>query len=149
MNKYVGIADCHGVESFIEYEEAVERGIIPALYYRASANRHRHAVVYMLDIDDSGAKTVRSFLEMGMYQPALLYLKRNAKNIQIEKGFHHCWERIPNDELDPYYKGDEEIKEEPFCGRFFRPTEDVGDDICDIKPCSEDCPYYYIRKVRK
>ncbi len=52
--KYFGIADAHGIESFIQGEPDSSENSSKAmmLHMRAGANRHRHAVVYIADLTE-------------------------------------------------------------------------------------------------
>ena len=56
--KFYGIADAHGIESFRPVTYNVDTGDLQIdprelgmMSLRANANRHRHAVVYQVDID--------------------------------------------------------------------------------------------------
>jgi len=97
--KYVGLADCHGVESFIPEAEAN----MFVLKMRALANRHRHAVVYRIDASEDLVKTINKRLEKGDYEGALVVLKVTP-NVEImkEPGMAKSWKLIPNSDLDPF-----------------------------------------------
>jgi len=98
---YVGLADCHGIESFIPEAEA-ETGLF-GLKMRAMANRQRHAVVYRADVPDDVAKTINKLLRKCKYEEALNVLKA-VPNVEImkEAGMAKSWRMIPNPSLDPF-----------------------------------------------
>jgi len=100
--EYCGIADCHGLESFIPEKDVKERLFI--LKIRALANRHRHAVVYRAEVPEDTAKVINRLLEKGEYEDSLKILQ-TIPNIEImqEHGMAKSWKLIPNKDLDPYY----------------------------------------------
>jgi hypothetical protein len=109
--KFYGIADSKGLESFTPevYNSDTERfesdtRALSIMGLRANANRHRHAVVYMADLDGQGAKEVTDLLDKGEYSDALLKLKDVAKSISLMRspGAEKSWNLIPNPDLDPY-----------------------------------------------
>jgi len=117
MSQYVGIADCHGLESFISVPERVlqaeldgENGeyaassLMAMLSVRAQANRHRHAVIYRAEVGEKEARKIKSYLSKGKYAEALIRLKNVAKKIEVGKqlGMAKSWEMIPNPKLDPF-----------------------------------------------
>ncbi len=119
MSRYVGIADAHGLESFISLPEKVleaelagQNGkesayeMVSMLSVRAMANRHRHAVVYRVEVDDADAAAIKFLLDGERYAEALIKLKKCAKEVEIGKqpGMKKSWRMIPNPELDPYRK---------------------------------------------
>lgn len=55
MTIYVGIADAHGIESFIPESEAR----VDLLQLRAACNRQRHAVVYEAELEEEQARPIR------------------------------------------------------------------------------------------
>jgi hypothetical protein len=110
--EYIGIADAHGLESFIparEYNAEEERfttnnKAIAFMSMRANANRHRHAVVYKADLDREAADVVYDLIEKGEYPEALSHLKANANEVGLIKspGAEKSWGLIPNPDLDPF-----------------------------------------------
>jgi K+/H+ antiporter YhaU regulatory subunit KhtT len=104
--KYFGIADAHGIESFVKgsIEDKEHSSAATMMYLRASANRHRHAVVYVVDIDESTAKDIDEILESGDYVEALVRLKMSVKELSLANlpGSEKSWRLIPNSDLDPY-----------------------------------------------
>jgi hypothetical protein len=110
--EYIGIADAHGLESFIparEYNAEEERfttnnKAIGFMSMRANANRHRHAVVYKADLSRENADVVYEMMEKGEYSEALSHLKANANEVGLIKspGAEKSWNLIPNPDLDPF-----------------------------------------------
>ena len=104
---YFGIADAHGIESFIKGDPTSKEHAHQAmiLHLRAGANRHRHAVVYTVDIPEHVAEDVQDHLDNGDYIEALVRLKLSVKTLQLTKlpGAEKSWGMIPNPDLDPYH----------------------------------------------
>jgi len=104
--KYFGIADAHGIESFIKGDpsEAEHSHQAMILHMRAGANRQRHAVVYVVDLAEDTAEEVDDLIIAGNYIGALEHLKSSIKELQLTKlpGAEKSWGLIPNSDLDPY-----------------------------------------------
>ncbi len=109
--KFYGIADAHGLDSFepVKFDVSTEAfNIDPRelsiMVLRANANRHRHAVVYQVDISLEDGKAVRELYSKGEHAEALIKMKELAKSIKLAKipGAEKSWNMIPNDALDPY-----------------------------------------------
>jgi len=104
--KYFGIADAHGIESFIKGDISENENSSKAmlLHIRAGLNRHRHAVVFAVDISEDDAASIEADLADGLYIEALDNLKGSVKELQLTKlvGAEKSWELIPNPDLDPY-----------------------------------------------
>ena len=100
---YYGIADCHGIESFIKEDDDMDKHM-NIMGIRASANKQRHAVLYAVRMTSEGARKIDNLLNKQEYINALKELKRIAgDNIAIPKGSSkNSWTKIPNPELDPY-----------------------------------------------
>tara|TARA_R110001583_G_scaffold109153_2_gene257816 strand:+ start:3294 stop:3635 length:342 start_codon:yes stop_codon:yes gene_type:complete len=99
---FVGIADCHGLESFLPLEgNEVNLGF---MVMRANANRHRHALVYQVELTPFQEGMMKSALENGAYIKACEMLHDPAfiENVGVEKDMMNSWEMIPNPRLDPY-----------------------------------------------
>ena len=112
MKTYCGIVDAHGLESFMECEEI---GSAPVYFtLRASHNRHRHAMVYWVELPDDKAEqmneAIRQAQEDGDWHEPLLLLKNPdfVDNVSFEDSMKRSWHMIPNDDLDPYWGGEEE-----------------------------------------
>jgi hypothetical protein len=105
--KYYGIADAHGIESFIKGDPASPENSTQTmiLHMRAGANRQRHAVVYIVDISESTAQDVDDLLEEGDYTGALVRLKLSVEDLQLTNlpGAEKSWRMIPNPDLDPFH----------------------------------------------
>jgi len=105
--KYFGIADAHGIESFIKGDPASEGNSQQAmiLHLRAGANRQRHAIVYVVDIPEEVAEEIDDLIINGKYIDALNHLKGSVKDLQLSKlpGAEKSWGMIPNPDLDPYH----------------------------------------------
>lgn len=109
--KFYGLADAHGLESFqpVVYSMSTESfNIDPRelsmMMLRANANRHRHSVVYQVDISAEVAKEVDDLMADGEHAEALIILKEKAKTVSLAKspGAEKSWGLIPNPDLDPY-----------------------------------------------
>jgi len=105
--KYFGIADAHGIESFIKGDPAESEHThqVMILNLRAGANRHRHAVVYVVDIPEDTAEEIDDLIISGNYIGALEHLKGSVKSLQLTTlpGAEKSWGLIPNPDLDPYH----------------------------------------------
>ncbi len=109
---YYGIADCHGIESFVkepdesknwgDFEELYSVGVISTepselpgkksynsqirmMAIRAKANIQRFPVVYRALLKGVDATLIDQLLTKGMYEKALEYLKENAVEIQLAR----------------------------------------------------------------
>lgn len=98
---YVGVADCHGIESFHRKEDLndMERSFS---ILRADANRQRHAIYYEASMDKKGAEVVAEFLENEDYEAALSCLKNVAIEFSCMPEHADSLKLIPNPELDPW-----------------------------------------------
>jgi hypothetical protein len=116
--KMFGIADCHGVESFIPYNESRDTAnLLFALDLRASANRQRHAVVYIADLSSEAITKIDARLNncnSNGFKSALNIIKAEAarilfyehghvKDLATASQYAKSWKMIPNDKLDPYF----------------------------------------------
>jgi hypothetical protein len=100
MTRYIGISDCHGIESLVPDDGDTVR----LLVLKAMANRHRYAVVYRVGLAKEQERTLRMLMEEGKNDIALRLLKAIGKQVEIEKGLRQSWEAIPNHALDPYWR---------------------------------------------
>ena len=102
--KYYGIADAKGVESFIPYKNLAKDNFPYVM--RANSNRHRHAVYYLVTIDTVDANIVNALIDSGKYQKALKMVKKRAITIgfpeEHSKQYKNSWDLIPTPKLDPY-----------------------------------------------
>lgn len=99
---YVGIADCHGIESLDEKKQTTpyDRTI---RQIRADANRHRHAVYFEVDLDTTALKMINGQLGESKYMVALSLLKELALETKLPKAHAKSWNMIPDPDLDPYH----------------------------------------------
>jgi len=109
---YCGIADAHGLESFMECQEM---GYAPVnLTIRASQNRQRHALVYWVQLPDEKAEQMNEAIRQaqadGDWHEPLLLLKNPdfSESVSFEVSMKDSWHMIPNDRLDLEWGGEEE-----------------------------------------
>ena len=101
LKTYVGVADCHGVESFLRkdtlssFEQACQM-------LRANANPHRHAIYYEVSIEGEHIGVVEAYLKAKQYGNALECLKRVATEFSTLPEHADHIPLIPNPALDPY-----------------------------------------------
>lgn len=103
--KYFGIADCHGIESFIESKgKEQDKESLFILYLRVMANRQRHAVLYTVELEQEEIDAINEYIKNGNYIEALRILKlQNVSFPEAEsKHFQKSWNLIPNPDLDPW-----------------------------------------------
>jgi len=103
METYIGIADCHGIESMQPEKEAEQY----LLSIRAMANKQRHALVYRVTLTKPQHRRILNLLNKGAYKLALLLIKElrdngKLKNLSVQKGCEKSFELIPNSKLDPW-----------------------------------------------
>jgi len=130
---YYGIADCHGIESFIK-EPNLDRstnldrlkelglsdmsgaddpdkkqygGNLGMMMMRCKFNSQRHPVVYRVKMSEDAASTIEEMLADGDYAEALTLMKDMAEETQIARGTgtnsEKMWKMIPNPDLDPFH----------------------------------------------
>lgn len=102
IKEYCGIADCHGIESFMPHPSK-SAGV---LEIRVLSNRHRHAVTYVVRLNDVDAERIRGLITDEKYVEALDKLKERAVNGECLLGgggaVKESFELIPNPKLDPW-----------------------------------------------
>jgi len=131
MRTFFGIADAHGLESFIEdYDNMVKDLFLTddgdagnrkltnstqfAMAMRVMYNQQRHAVVYRVQIPDPEATEIEKMMDKGEYLEALETIKElqdMGKLGKVELGTYGTtlraaeknWKMIPNPDLDPYH----------------------------------------------
>ena len=99
---YVGIADCHGIESLTLKDDTTSQDIMYKVI-RADANRHRHAVYFETELDTTALKMINGQLDESKYMVALSLLKALSLETKLPKTHAKSWDMIPNPDLDPYY----------------------------------------------
>ena len=104
LKKYMGIADAHGIESFIS-EREYKKDPFP-FNLRAMANRQRHAVMYVAELQEHSVKLIKDKLNEKDYVGALNTLKKEHVTIGFpmrnKDEYMKSWELIPNPKLDPW-----------------------------------------------
>ena len=129
---YYGIADSHGIESFLEapsqidieaQTELLDMGLInkeeskkmledfnktlSMMAMRAKFNEHRRSLVYMVELTKYDADRANELFDSGKYIDALNYIKETALTVKgaspSKATFIKWWESIPNPQLDPYH----------------------------------------------
>ena len=102
---YMGVADAHGIESFLPSKEKEDkRGF---LLLRAATNRQRHAVFFEIELDEKQAASVQKEIDKDDYVAALLVIKAAAAaagEITLDGGGDvlGSFELIPNPKIDPW-----------------------------------------------
>ncbi len=103
LTLFFGIMDCHGVESFKEYES--QKGALGGLMMRAATNRQRHAMVYFVPLDEERAEHYADRFKKAKgdkcYRSICVDLK-NENAFGCEDGMAESLALIPADELDVY-----------------------------------------------
>lgn len=100
MMEYFGIADAHGLESFLPISEWEEQAGV--LTFRTEANRHRHAVFYKAHVEPKVAEEILKCINDNEHHQALLVLKEKAEQIQVPPTQKKSFQMIPNPDLDPW-----------------------------------------------
>mgnify|MGYP003348750253 FL=1 len=109
--KYYGIADAHGLESFVPVTFnsdidgfEVDPRELSMMVLRANANRHRHAVVYQANLPIPVCREINALIKEQKFDEALTKLKDGATDIRLARspGAEKSWKLIPNPYLDPY-----------------------------------------------
>jgi len=120
---YGGIADAHGIESFLPLDQIGWQHEM-----RANSNRQRHALVFTIECTQEYADEILNMIEGkpstvtgkvwsegSRYTQALKKIKNQASedvkaggkyhgifNLSIQKGCEKSWKLIPNPDLDPW-----------------------------------------------
>jgi hypothetical protein len=100
--KHMGVADAYGLESIIYFD----RNKSFALYIRALANRHRHAVYYETWLTEEDVQKIRNMMDKRKWQEALKELKKHeiAFPEKDKEEFESSWRIIPNPKLDKAFQ---------------------------------------------
>ena len=135
-NWYYGIADCHGLESFMKEPSQTSvanmnrlkqlgvtdsgteslpgrkeyAGNLSMMQLRCRFNGQRHPVVYRARLAEEDAEMVQDLLDSGDYINALNVVKANSEEVQLTRGANgpseKAWRMIPNPDLDPMHNDD-------------------------------------------
>jgi hypothetical protein len=119
---FYGLADCHGVESFVHDVDDMSKEIFMtveddkvvrsqqfAMCLRAQANAQRHAVVYRAAIPQTKIADIEALIKDGKYVDALNSIKEHASEIMLgtygttKAAAEKNWRMIPNPDLDPHH----------------------------------------------
>ena len=99
----VGIADCHGIESYID-EKRMTKPTLFILKLRAQANRQRFALVYKAEVSEELDAKVKKALANKKFETALRLIKKGAKvSLENSPASKEHWKRIPNAKLDAFF----------------------------------------------
>ena len=98
---YIGVADCHGIESFQLKSDTTDFDRTCRIM-RSAANGQRFAVYYEASMDAAAADVIKQFLNEGEYTEALECLKRVSIELSALPEQADNLDVIPNPELDPY-----------------------------------------------
>tara|TARA_R100000458_G_C8248375_1_gene225800 strand:+ start:248 stop:589 length:342 start_codon:yes stop_codon:yes gene_type:complete len=100
--KYHGIADCHGLESFV-----AQAGGGSMMKIRAAANPQRSATYYTCELEQEHEVKMAKLMEDSEWIYALEYLKELQLPNLVAPDNPEAWSAIPNPELDPMYRYEE------------------------------------------
>lgn len=101
LETYVGVADCHGIESFQLKSDTTDYDRTCRIM-RSAANGQRRAIYYEASMDTAAADVVKQFLNDKEYIEALECLKRVSIELStLPEQIEHL-KYIPNPQLDPY-----------------------------------------------
>ena len=98
---YIGLADCHGIESFHRKEDTTSFDRACRIM-RADANRQRHAVYFEVELEAPALKIITENLDSNEYGMALEWLKRLGLELKSLPAHEESWELIPNPKLETY-----------------------------------------------
>ena len=104
LEKYYGLADAHGIETFEPYSNKTTDKF--PYNMRAQLNRQRHALYFEIEIEKVDANIVKALLEKKDFIGAFKFIKKRAVIIGFPEkdrsAYEKSWELIPNPKLDPY-----------------------------------------------
>tara|TARA_Y100000590_G_scaffold2911_1_gene3893 strand:- start:417 stop:824 length:408 start_codon:yes stop_codon:yes gene_type:complete len=120
---YFCLADAHGIESFMEYEK-YEKTNFP-FTARAEANRRRHAITFVIDLNQSEIEKIYECLEKSYFIEAFNVIKRAYISMSkignpqemgmikfpegLEDDYLQSFMILPDHNLDPHYTIDQEL----------------------------------------
>ena len=104
LEKYYGIADAHGIETFQLYEYRKDDKF--PYNMRAQLNRQRHALYFEIEIEKVDADIVKVLIHKKDFIGAFKMIKKRAVIIGFPEAnrpeYEKSWELIPNPKLDPW-----------------------------------------------
>ena len=98
---YIGVADCHGIESF-QLKKHTSSHDRTCRILRAAANGQRHAIYYEASVETEAVRLVEEYLQHGEHADALSCLKRVAIEFSTLPEHQDIVHKIPDPSLDPY-----------------------------------------------
>jgi len=98
---YIFHADCHGVQNLMLYDKITTAG----LNCHCKANFQRFAIWGLIELDDELFKSCQELIKTDDGKKILLKsIKERQYSLPVgQSDFKRFMERIPNDELDPFY----------------------------------------------
>lgn len=101
LKSYIFHADCHGVQSLVPFSNNMTN----ALNHMCMANTQRFAVWGVIDLEDSIFETCQEMIKDKEQKKLLLKIIKERKYAlpTSHSIFKRFIEKIPNDELDPFY----------------------------------------------
>ena len=98
---YMFLADCHGVQSLTPFDNKLSE----MLTHTCLANSQRFSVWGLIDLDDELFQSCSEMIENKEGKKILLKtIKERQYSLPSSHSmFKKFMERIPNDELDPFY----------------------------------------------
>ena len=104
LEKYYGLADAHGIETFEPYVNRKDDSF--PYNMRAQLNRQRHALYFEIEIEKVDANIVKALLDKKDFIGAFKMVKKRAVIIgfpqENRSEYEKSWELIPNPKLDPW-----------------------------------------------
>ena len=104
LEKYYGLADAHGIETFEPYVNRKDDSF--PYNMRAQLNRQRHALYFEIEIEKVDADIVKALLDKKDFITAFKIIKKRAVIIGFPEEnrpeYEKSWELIPNPKLDPW-----------------------------------------------
>lgn len=119
LNAWVGIAGNNGIESFIPAHTVSDENL-STMMLRCQFNTQRDLLLYRVFMYEDQGETVEKYLGKHKWKQALIYIKENAREVQIANksfGKERQWNNIPTLTQD-------EAKD-----RFFMALEDIEKPI--------------------
>ena len=126
LETYIGLADCHGLSSFLEdpivnsgrmavsifgeegakEKEKQRNSMLHGMQLSAYHNNQRRTVVYQAKVTTEVADEIKELMKDGEILDALIVLKDRNTEISLLQGVPNAkkfWEQIPNPDLDPFH----------------------------------------------
>ena len=91
---YIGIADDHGIESFIPNNQVTDQDV-SHMGLRTRFNGQRNMLVYRVFLTPDSVQIISNYLANNQYKEALFVMKRLAIEVEVQQGHTRLWEEIP------------------------------------------------------